>query len=55
MHVELDLSSHAERNMGRSSFVIAPFARSSYLKYLENNDGHKNMKKLELIKTEIEV
>ena len=34
MHVELNLSSHANRNMGRFSFVIALFARSLYLKYL---------------------
>jgi hypothetical protein len=45
MHIELDLSSHAERNMGRSSFVIAPFARSSYLKYLREIVHHYRHRK----------
>jgi hypothetical protein len=40
MHIALDLSSQVDRNMGRSSFVIAPFARSSYLKYLRERVHH---------------
>ena len=34
MQVEFDLSSHVVKNTGRSSLEIAPFANSSYLKYL---------------------
>jgi hypothetical protein len=40
MHIALDLSNHAERKIGRYSFVIAPFARSSYLKYLRGIVHH---------------
>jgi hypothetical protein len=34
MHAEFDRSSHVAKNTGRSSFDIAPLAKSSYLKYL---------------------
>jgi hypothetical protein len=50
MHEELDRSNEVLKKNGKSSFRIAFFGRSSYLKNLENNGGHKNMKNLELIK-----
>jgi hypothetical protein len=34
MHAEFDLSNQVFKNTGRSSLEIAPFAKSSYLKYL---------------------
>ena len=34
MYAEFDLSNQVFKNTGRSSLEIAPFAKSSYLKYL---------------------
>jgi hypothetical protein len=55
MHAALDRSNQVLNKTGKSSFRIVFFGRSSYLKNLQNNDGHKNLKNLELIKREIEV
>jgi hypothetical protein len=55
MHATLDRSNQVLKKTGKSSFRIAFFGRSSYLKNLQNNDGHQNLKNLELIKREIKV